>query len=58
MSSSTVDIDRRPIFFSNEGTSTVDIDQFVFWYESTSTVAFDRFFAEIDGRCDIDRIFK
>jgi len=29
-----------------------------FGYESTSTVDFDRFFAEIDGRCDIDRIFK
>jgi len=28
-------------------------------YESTSTIdsSFDRFFSEIDGRCDIDRIF-
>ena len=45
-------------FFWYEGTSTVNIDRFVFWYESTSTVHFDWFFAEIDGRCDIDRIFK
>jgi len=29
-----------------------------FLYESTSTVDFDQFFAEIDGWCDIDRIFK
>jgi len=29
-----------------------------FWHESTSTVDFDRFLAEIDGRCDIDRLFK
>jgi len=35
-----------------------EIDRCFFWYESTSTVDFDRFLAEIDGRCDIDRIFK
>jgi len=59
MSTSTVDIDRPPIFFWYEGTSTVDIDRFiVFWYESTLTVDFDQFFAQMDGRCDIDRIFK
>jgi len=45
-------------FFWHEGTSTVDIDQFYFWYESISTIDFDRFLAQIDGRCDIDRIFK
>ena len=43
MSTSTVDIDRRSIFFWYEGTSTVDIDQFL---------------GEIDGRSSIDRIFK
>ena len=30
MSTSTVDIDRRPILFWYEGTSTVDIDRFFF----------------------------
>jgi len=30
MSTSTVDIDRRPIFFWYEGTSTVDIDRLFF----------------------------
>ena len=29
-----------------------------FRYESTSTVDFDRFCSEIDGQCDIDRIFR
>ena len=43
MSTSTVDIDGRPIFF---------------WYESISTVDFDRFLGEIDGRSKINRIFK
>ena len=43
MSTLTVDIDRRPIFF---------------WCESISTVDFDRFFGEIDCRSNIDRIFK
>ena len=58
MSTLTVDIDRRPIFFWYEGTSTVDIDRFFLWYESISTVDFDRFLGEIDGRSNIDRIFK
>jgi len=57
MSTSTVEIDRRPIFFLYEGTSTVDINRF-FWYESISTVDFDQFLCEIDGRSNIDRIFK
>jgi len=57
MFTSTVDIDHLPILVWYEGTSTVDIDR-IFWYESTSTVDFNRFFAEIDGRCDIDRILK
>jgi len=58
MSISTVDIDRRPIFF---------------WYESISTVNFDQFLGEINGQSknqpyfqvgeslltvDIDRILK
>ena len=30
----------------------------IFFVSSTSTVDFDRFFAGIDGRCDIDLIFK
>ena len=29
-----------------------------FWYQSISTVDFDRFLGEIDGRSNIDRIFK
>jgi len=45
-------------FFWYEGTSTVDIDRFFLWYESISTVNFDQFLGEIDGRSNIDRIFK
>jgi len=30
MSTSLVNIDRRPIFFWYEGTSTVDVDRFIF----------------------------
>jgi len=43
MSTSTVDMDCRPIFF---------------WDDSISTVDFDRFLGEIDGRSNIDLIFK
>ena len=52
-STSTVDIDRQPIFFWYEGTSTVDIDRFF-----SSTVDFDRFLGEIDGRSNVNSIFK
>ena len=42
-------------FFSTSRKNAVDR---FFWYESTSTVDFDRFCSELDGRCDIDRVFK
>jgi len=47
-------------FFESMSTSTVDIDcqPISFWYESISTVDFDRFLGEIDGRSNINRIFK
>jgi len=53
MSTSTVDINRRPIFFWYESISTVDIDRFF-----SSTVDFDRFLGEIDGRSNVNSIFK
>ena len=46
-------IKQRPRSFSPLFPSLASV-----WYESTSNVDFDRFLAEINGRCGIDRVFK
>jgi len=49
--------DDRPIFFGMRAHRRSTSTDF-FGYESISTVDFDRFLGEIDGRSNIDRIFK
>jgi len=56
MFTSTVDIDRRPIFFGMRAHRRSMSTGF-FWYESISMVDFDRFLGEIDCQSNIDRIF-
>ena len=52
MSTSTVNIDRKTIFFGMRAHRRAISTDF-FWYESISTVDFDRFLGEIDGRSSV-----